>query len=147
MKKVWMVLAALAIGGGAFAAEGWKTDFEAAKVLAKEQNKYILMDFSGSDWCHWCVKLDKEVFKKEAFKVYAKDHLVLMLADFPSDKSGQDPELIKQNEKLAKEFGVSGFPTVFILSPEGKVVGKTGYQAGGPEKYIEHIQGIISGAE
>jgi thioredoxin-related protein len=147
MKKVLIVLAALVIGGGVFAAEGWKTDFEDAKAEAKAKNKHILIDFSGSDWCHWCVKLDKEVFTQAAFKGYAKDNLILVLADFPSDKSKQSAEQRKQNEQLAKEFGVRGFPTVFILSPEGKVVGKTGYQAGGPEKYIEHIKGIIAGAK
>lgn len=147
MKSILVILTALVIGGGAFAAEGWKTDFEEAKAEAKANNKHILIDFSGSDWCHWCVKLDQEVFTKDAFKGYAKDNLILVLADFPRDKSKQSAELQKQNETLAKEFGVSGFPTVFILSPEGKVVGKTGYQAGGPEKYIEHIKGIIVDAK
>ena len=147
MKKLLSVLAAVAMSTGVFAAEGWVTDFEKAKANAKEQNKHILIDFSGSDWCHWCVKLDNEVFKKDAFKAYAKDNLILVLADFPRDESKVSPEVKKQNEKLAQEFGVRGFPTVFVLDPSGKVVGKTGYQAGGPEKYVEHIKAIISGAK
>lgn len=144
MKKWWIVLAAVAISTGAFAAEGWITDFEKAKATAKEQSKPIIIDFSGSDWCGWCIKLDKEVFQKQAFKDYAKDHFVLMLADFPSDKSKQSPEVIKQNEKLAKEFGVRGFPTVFVLAADGSIIGKTGYQAGGPEAYLMHIKKIIA---
>jgi thioredoxin-related protein len=144
MKKWLTVLAVVAIGGGAFAAEGWMTDFEKAKALAKEKDKPILIDFSGSDWCGWCIRLDKEVFSQKAFKDYAKDNLILVLADFPSDKSKQSPELKAQNEKLAKEFGVSGFPTVFLLTPDGKPVAKTGYQDGGPEAYVTHIKKLIA---
>lgn len=144
MKKWLMMVAAAALSVGAFAAEGWLTDFEKAKAMAKEQNRHILMDFSGSDWCGWCIKLDQEVFQKDEFKAYAKDHLVLMLADFPSDKSNQSAELRKQNEKLMREFGVRGFPSVFVLSPEGEVIEKTGYQPGGPRAYIKHVKGIIA---
>ena len=143
--KTWLtVVVAVVMSTGAFASAGWETDFEKAKATAKEQNKHILIDFSGSDWCGWCIKLDKEVFQEQAFKDYAKEDLVLMLADFPSDKSKQSAEVIKQNEKLSKEFGVRGFPTVFVLGPDGSIVGKTGYQAGGPEAYVTHIKKIIA---
>lgn len=144
MKKWLMVVAAVAMSTGAFASEGWVTDFEKAKEIAKEQNKHILIDFSGSDWCGWCIKLDEEVFKEKVFKDYAKENLVLMLADYPRDKSKQSAELIKQNEKLAKEFGVRGFPSIFVLAPDGSVLGKTGYQKGGPEAYIVHLKKIIA---
>lgn len=141
----WLVcVATVALSVGTFAAEGWETDFSKAKEMAKEQDKHVLIDFSGSDWCGWCVKLDKEVFQKDEFKAYAKENLVLMLADFPRDKSNQTEATIKQNEKLSREFGVRGFPTVFILSPEGEVIGKTGYQAGGPAAYVEHIKKMIA---
>jgi thioredoxin-related protein len=144
MKKWLMVLAAVAFSIGAFAGEGWLTDFDKAKAEAKEKNRPILIDFSGSDWCGWCIKLDKEVFQKDEFKAYADDNLVLMLADFPSDKSKQSADVIKQNEKLAKEFGVRGFPTVFVLGADGEIIGKTGYQKGGPEAYVTHIKKIIA---
>lgn len=147
MKKWLTVLAAVAISAGAFASEGWETDFEKAKAKAKAENKHILIDFSGSDWCHWCVKLDDEVFSKDAFKAYAKDNLVLVLADFPRDKSGQSDALKAQNEKLAKEFGVRGFPTVYVLDSAGKAMAKTGYQSGGPEAYITHIKKLIADAK
>jgi len=145
MKRFLAVMAALVVCGGAVAAEGWLTDFDKAKEAAKTNNRHILIDFSGSDWCGWCIKLDKEVFSQQAFKTYAEEHLVLMLADFPNDKSKQSAHVQKQNKKLAEEFGVRGFPTVFLLSPEGKVVGRTGYQPGGPEAYVKHIKEIIAG--
>jgi len=147
MKKWLMVLAAVAMSAGVFAAEGWETDFEKAAAKAKAENKHILIDFSGSDWCGWCIKLDKEVFSQPAFKAYAKENLVLVLADFPSDKSNQSDTLQKQNDKLSKEYGVRGFPTVFILNPEGKAVDKTGYQAGGPEAYVDYIKKVIAEAK
>ncbi len=147
MKKKLIILAVLAVGFSAFASEGWMTDFDKAKEKAKAENKHILIDFSGSDWCGWCIKLDKEVFSKEAFKTYADENLVLMLADFPQDKSKLSKETQKQNDQLAKDFGVRGFPTVFILSPDGKTIAKTGYQDGGAEAYVKHIKGLISKAE
>ena len=147
MKKWLMVLAAVAIGAGAYASEGWETDFAKASAKAKAEGKYMLIDFSGSDWCGWCVKLDKEVFSKGPFKDYAKDNLVLVLADFPRDKSKQSEKLQKQNAELAKKYNVGGFPTVFILSPDGKLVNKTGYQAGGPEPYVTYIKKVIAEAK
>ena len=147
MKKWLIMLAAAAVATGAMAAEGWETDFAKASAKAKAEGKHILIDFSGSDWCGWCIKLDKEVFSKKAFKDYAKDNLVLVLADFPSDKSKQSAELQKQNQELAKKYGVRGFPTVFILSPGGKTIVKTGYQAGGPEAYVEFIKKSIADAQ
>jgi len=147
MKKWLMVVAAVAISVGAFAAEGWLTDFDKAKEMAKEKDRHILIDFSGSDWCGWCIKLDKEVFQKEAFKDYANENLVLMLADFPRDKSGQSDDVQKQNKELAEKFGVRGFPTVFLLAPSGEIVAKTGYREGGPEAYVEHIKQLANEAK
>jgi thioredoxin-related protein len=147
VKKWLTVLVAVAISTCAFAADGWMTDFEKAKAKAKADNKYMLVDFSGSDWCGWCIKLDKEVFSKKAFQEYAKDNLVLVLADFPRDKSKQSEEVQKQNEQMKKDFPIRGFPTVFILSPEGKTLAKTGYQEGGPDAYVEHIKKLIAEAK
>lgn len=127
--------------------DGWNTNFEKASLQAKAEGKHILIDFSGSDWCGWCTKLDKEVFSKNAFKNYAKENLVLVLADFPRNKSKQSEKLQKQNNELAKKYNVGGFPTVFILSPEGKLVDKTGYQAGGPEAYVSYIKKVITEAK
>ena len=126
---------------------GWNTDFEKASAKARAEGKYMLVDFSGSDWCGWCIKLDDEVFSKETFKAYAKDNLVLMLADFPRDSSKQSAELKNQNKALSEKFGIRGFPTVIILDAEGEAVAKTGYQAGGPEAYVEHVKKLIAEAK
>jgi protein disulfide-isomerase len=142
MKKLFICLAVLGLAAAGFAAEGWLTDFEAAKKQAAEKNLPILADFSGSDWCGWCIKLDNEVFSKDVFKAYAQDNLVLFLADFPSRKP-QPEDVKKQNEILQKEYGIRGFPTVLLLDAEGKVLERTGYQAGGPEKYVEHIKKLL----
>lgn len=117
----------------------WLDDFEAAKALAKETGRLILADFSGSDWCGWCIKLDQEVFRQPAFQTYAAENLVLFLADFP--RGHKLPETtVKQNEALMGRYQVEGFPTVLLLSADGKVVGRTGYQKGGAESYIQHLQ-------
>jgi len=124
--------------------DGWNTDFEGAKATAKAEGKYMLIDFSGSDWCSWCVKLDKEVFSQNIFKAYAQENLVLMLADYPRDKSKQSAAVQKQNQALAEQFGIQGFPTVYILDPAGTPIDKTGYQAGGSGAYVEYIKTVIA---
>jgi len=125
------------------AGDGWLTDFEAAKVKAKAENKPMLLDFTGSDWCGWCIKLDKEVFGEAAFKDYAAAELVLVELDFPRGKE-QSAELKAQNEALAKQYGVRGFPTILLLSPDGELIEKTGYQRGGAEAYVERIKAILA---
>lgn len=135
-------MALVATASFATAAQGWSDDFEAAKAKAKQENKVMLLDFTGSDWCGWCVKLDKEVFSKAAFKDFAREKLVLVEVDFPHNKN-QSKKLKEQNEALAKQFGIRGYPSIVLLDSEGKPIGKTGYQAGGPEKYVEHLKSLI----
>ncbi len=120
----------------------WETDFKKASSIAKTSGKYLLLDFSGSDWCGWCIKLEKEVFSQDAFKDFAKENLVCVLVDFPSAKE-QTKELKRQNRDLAQKYKIKGYPTIIILSPEGKHVGKTGYLQGGPEEYAQHLKKII----
>ena len=126
----------------AYATDSWKTDFAAALEEAKAQNKSILVDFTGSDWCGWCIKLNKEVFSQTAFKEFAASELVLVKIDFPIKKT-QSEALVAQNKALADKYEVHGYPTILLLSPQGKLIGRTGYKAGGPETYIEHIKKII----
>ena len=133
----------LGLLSAATAGESWMTDFKAAKIKAKAENKNLLLDFTGSDWCGWCIKLDEEVFSEPAFKDYAKDHLVLVELDFPRGKQ-QSAELKAQNEGLAQQYGVRGFPSILILSADGELIKQTGYQAGGAEAYVEHIKSIIA---
>lgn len=123
-------------------AKNWETDFEKALSAAKALGKYMLLDFSGSDWCGWCIKLKKEVFKKYDFKKFAKDNLVCVLVDFPKRKR-QSNKLKQQNSKLAKKYGIRGYPTVIILSPDGKLVGKTGYRKDGVKKYVKYLTKMI----
>ena len=126
----------------AYAGNDWKADFEAALAEAESQNKHVLVNFTGSDWCGWCIKLDKEVFSQDAFKQFAANELVLVEVDFPR-KSKQSEVIKAQNEALAEKYGIRGFPTILLLSSEGKLIGKTGYQAGGPEAYIAHLKEFI----
>jgi protein disulfide-isomerase len=120
----------------------WLPDFDAALALASEQNKHVLVDFSGSDWCGWCIKLDKEVLSQESFVEFADENLILVMVDFPRYKP-QSAEQKQANEALARKYGVRGFPTVLIFNPQGELIEQTGYQRGGPEAYIEMIKGVI----
>ena len=130
-------------GLASFGAEGWMTDFEAAQAKAAEIEKPMLLDFSGSDWCGWCIKLDKEVFSKEAFQEYAESELVLVELDFPRSKP-QSEELKAQNQALAEKYGVRGFPTIILLSPEGELIARTGYRRGGAEAYVAHLKEALA---
>jgi len=120
----------------------WETDMEVAKKRAKEENKKILVDFTGSDWCGWCIKLKKEVFDQPAFQEYAKKNLVMLELDFPRKKE-LPPKEKEQNEKLSGEYQVEGFPTILLINSKGKELGRTGYQEGGPEKYVEHLKELL----
>ncbi len=124
----------------------WETDFEKASSSAKASGKYILLDFSGSDWCGWCIRLEKEVFSQDAFNDFAKENLVCVIVDFPSAIK-QSEELKKQNQDLARKYNVRGYPTIIILSPDGKSVGKTGYLQGGPWEYTRHLKKIIENSK
>ena len=146
MKTLTILAIAVLIGTTTMAADGWLTDFEAAKKEAAEKGVPILADFAGSDWCGWCIKLDREVFLKKEFTDYAKDNLVLLLVDFPSSKE-QSEEVKKQNQELSKEYSVKGFPTVLLLDAEGKKLAQTGYQRGGPKKYVKHVKALLEKAE
>lgn len=126
----------------AYAGNDWKTDFEAALDEAKAQDKAVLVNFTGSDWCGWCIKLDKEVFSQDAFKQFAADGLVLVKIDFPR-KNTQSEVLKAQNEALSEKYGIRGFPTILVLSSDGQLLGKTGYQGGGPEAYVAHLKEFI----
>lgn len=118
----------------------WITDVPAAKKQAKKEKKIVLMDFTGSDWCGWCKKLDAEVFSTKEFAEYANKNLVLVELDFPSKKK-QSAELKKANAALKQEYKVRGFPTIVALNSEGKVVWKqVGYLRGGPSAFIAKLE-------
>ena len=117
----------------------WLTDYEQAKRQAKANHKLLLLDFTGSDWCGWCILLRKEVFSKPEFHEYANKNLVLMEVDFPRAKE-QSKDVRLQNENLAQQYGIDGFPTILILNAEGKVVGALGYIQGGAAAFISELE-------
>jgi thioredoxin-related protein len=121
-----------------FAKPGWSDDYDKSLAKAKEDKKLVLLDFTGSDWCPWCIRLDKEIFSTSEFKDYAKENLVLVELDFPQGKT-LPRSVTKQNEKLRDEYKIEGYPTVIVLDSEGKKVGQLGYMEGGPAPFIEAL--------
>jgi protein disulfide-isomerase len=123
----------------ALAAEGWSDNYEKSAAQAKAEKKLMLLDFTGSDWCGWCIKLNKEVFSQQEFKDYAAKNLVLMEVDFPQTKT-LPAEVKKQNDKLQAKYKIEGYPTIIVLNSEGKKVGELGYQPGGPKAFIAALE-------
>jgi protein disulfide-isomerase len=117
----------------------WVTNFKEAVKQAKRENKTLLVNFTGSDWCGWCIRLDREVFKKTEFIEYANKNLVCVKLDFPMRKKLTQAEAL-QNEELRKKYEVEGFPTILLLDTDENLLMVTGYQAGGPVKYVEHLK-------
>jgi thioredoxin-related protein len=128
----------------ASAKPGWLTSYDQAQKEAQAKNRLLLMDFTGSDWCGWCIMLDKEVFSKPEFKEYANKNLVLLELDFPRSKR-MPPEVTAQNEKLAMKYGIQGFPTVVVFDSSGKPLGALGYQPGGPQAFIAELEKLKKG--
>ena len=144
MKSALLAVIAVAFTLGLQAAAGeWQTDLSQAKVQAAKEGKFMLVDFSGSDWCGWCIKLDKEVFSKAEFQAYAKDKLVLALVDFPR-KTPLPEQVAAANKALASKYKVAGFPTVVLMLPDGTEVARTGYQEGGPVAYVAHLKELLA---
>ena len=101
------------------AESAWLNDYKKAQEEAKTSHKFLLIDFTGSDWCGWCKKLDKEILSQSQFKDYARMNLVLLEVDFPRAKA-QNAELRKQNQELAQHYQVGGFPTIVVLNGDGQ---------------------------
>ena len=120
----------------------WEDNLETAIQQAKKENKAVLVNFTGSDWCIWCKRLSSEVFQQKEFEKYADESLVLVKLDFPRNIE-QSAETQNYNRNLAQKYGIQGFPTILIFNSQGKLVAQTGYQPGGPEKYIEHIKSYL----
>jgi thioredoxin-related protein len=129
----------------AAAKSGWLTSLDQAQKEAQTKNKLLLMDFTGSDWCGWCKKLDKEVLSQSQFKDYARENLVLLEVDFPRAKS-QNSELRKQNQELAQEYRVEGFPTIVVLNGDGQKVWQyDGYFPDGLAAFIAQLEKLRKG--
>lgn len=150
MKKIFLITLFLV---GAFATQAqelkWYTDVKEAITVSNKEQKPMLMFFTGSDWCGWCIRLQNEVLKTPEFTKWAKDNVILVELDYPR-RTPQTPEIKNQNNELQQAFGIQGFPTVFFTSAEskdGKVnfkgLGQTGYVAGGPSAWLTVAEGIV----
>jgi thioredoxin-related protein len=132
-------------GSLARADSGWLNDYKRAQQEAKAGNKFILLDFTGSDWCPWCKKFDKEILSQSQFKDYAREKLVLMEVDFPREKL-QSAELKRQNQELAQQYQVEGFPTIVVLRGDGQKLWQyDGYFPDGPAAFIAQLEKLRKG--
>lgn len=150
MKKI---IVALLLFAGSFAAEAqelvWETNVTKAMEISNETKKPLLLFFTGSDWCGWCIRLQKEVLRTPEFAAWAKENVVLVELDYPR-KAPQTADIKKQNNELQMAFGIQGFPTIILanaITKDGKVnfegIGSTGYVAGGPSVWLAVANGFL----
>lgn len=129
----------------------WHTNFEKAMQLSVKEKKPLMLFFTGSDWCGWCIRLQKEVFHKSEFVAWAKDKVILVELDFPRKKQ-LEPSMQQQNYGLQNALQVRGYPTIWFVNAEkkddGKInlsqLGSTGYVAGGPEAWLTGANQILA---
>ncbi|WP_445710557.1 thioredoxin family protein [Flavobacterium sp.] len=151
MKKIFLVLFLISFSINNAQELTWHTDMNKASELSIKEKKPMLLFFTGSDWCGWCIRLQKEVLKTSEFGKWAKENVILVELDFPR-RTVQDATIKAQNNQLQSMFQVRGYPTVWFVTPnksdEGKMnlngLGSTGYVAGGPEKWLAVADGIVS---
>jgi thioredoxin-related protein len=137
--RLLSVILSLTLCAAAMASEGWGVDYNAALATAAKENRKVLLDFTGSDWCGWCIKLKKETFDQPQFKEFADKNLILVELDFPQRKS-LPAGVKKQNDMLQEKYSVQGFPTLVLLDPQGKVIRQnSGYIPGGPKGFIDWV--------
>ncbi|PKA83509.1 thioredoxin-related protein [Ulvibacter sp. MAR_2010_11] len=141
MKKLLIIFTILIAGTLPTYAQEWVTDITVAKQQASENNYPIVLVFQGSDWCAPCIKLDREIWSTPEFKEYAKNHFVMLQADFPKKKKNVLPEALQQkNNSLAQKYNPQGiFPFVVVLDKNGKKLGETGYIKTSPKDYIKNL--------
>jgi len=141
MKKILIAILAATICWQVNAAEAiWHTDLPKAQAQAKTENKIVLMDFTGSDWCGWCIKFRKDVLDTEEFKTYAAKNVVLVELDYPIKKE-QSADLKKANSELKDKYNINGYPTLVVLDKNGKEIGRQeGYAEGGAKAFIGKLE-------
>lgn len=150
------VAAALALAAAAAADDAatsgaeagkWTQDLEAATKLAAEKGLPAILKFTGSDWCPWCKHMERQVFSKDEFKRWAVTNVVLVSLDYPRGENvGTVPDAFKErNRKMLDEYGVTGFPTYFVLSPSGERLGVLGASRDAtPKKFAEDVRRVLS---
>ena len=129
----------------------WYTDISLASEAAVTENKPMLILFTGSDWCSYCIRLQREVFNRESFTTWSKKNVILVEIDFPRYKEQPD-SIVQQNKLLQEQFGIQGYPTVWFVSVNKiddtivtKPLGQSGYIPGGPQSWIDNANSIING--
>lgn len=142
-KKIILVCLVISLSFKA-AAQEWQSDLQEAKKIATVENQKIILVFQGSDWCAPCIKLDNEIWSSDEFKAYAKEHYVMLLADFPRKKKNKlSKSQQEKNNKLAEEYNKQGFfPFVAVLDKNGELLGSTGYKKVSVTEYIEMLNSI-----
>lgn len=141
MKTRLLLTLALTLTAPAFAKTGWEDDFDKGLAKAKAAGKPALVDFTGSDWCGWCKRLDAEVFSKKEFKDYVKDKFQLVEVDFPQIKP-LPKKKAEANQAVAEKYNIRGYPTVVIVDGDGKELGRLGYVEGGPKAFIAELEKV-----
>ncbi len=126
-------------------AQNWKSSFEEALLISKDEDKPIVLVFAGSDWCAPCIKLERSIWQSEEFKKYSNEHYILYKADFPRKKANQLTFDVKeQNRKLAEAYNPNGhFPLVVVLNSNEEVLGNTGYKKLSPDQYISLLNSFV----
>jgi protein disulfide-isomerase len=115
----------------------WQTDYKQALAQAAKEKKTVLLDFTGSDWCPYCIQMDKEVLSRPEFEKFATDNLILVKLDFPRRKK-LPPAESEQNHKLERRFAIEGYPTYILVDSAGKELKRqVGYLEGGPKEFIK----------
>ena len=142
MKSLLRATCLLLLCSGLVSAEAWLTSLDQAKAESKKSGKPILMDFTGSDWCIWCQRLKQEVFVTPEFTAWASKNVVLLELDYPQ-KTPQPEAIKKQNAQLAEQYNIEGYPTVLFVNADGNVLGKSGYQKGGPAAWTGSADKLI----
>ena len=150
MKKIFILAFFISCSFAVEAQElNWHTDVREAIAVSNKEKKPLMMFFTGSDWCGWCIRLQNEVLKTPEFQKWAKENVILVELDYPK-RTAQTPEIKNQNAELQQAFAIRGYPTVHFATAEskdGKVnfkgLGNTGYVAGGPQAWLTVANGII----
>ena|ERR1700719_1804236 len=138
-------LALLFVVTTALADPDWQTNYKKAQEEAKQSNRLLLVDFTGSDWCGYCILLDRQILSQPEFKDYAKKNLVLLEIDFPRSKP-LPVDTRKQNQELAQQYQIEGFPTIVVLNGDGKTVWRyDGYFSEGPAAFIAELEKLRKG--
>ena len=151
MKRIAVVVFAMACAafsafGGSMSKSvpnGWTEDYKKACLDAKTGGKLVLLAFSGSDWCGWCVKMDRDIYSQKKFVSKAKHKFVLVMIDNPKNKSILSKLAKSQNRELCETFKVCGFPTSIVVRPDGTEVTRfVGYKGEGVQAFLKELDAV-----